>query len=316
MNEFFSDLSNFWERIAPYIVAHVLALLTLRFMVGLRFNVATRAETFLASERWGKWKKVLDEFELRPKLPFLAVLFVAFYFVLFQTAESLLSQTQIPPLSFRHSEEAFWMDSKPFHDIVELAVLRNDPDDSEIWKLTQFKRTALRELELKYPAAYQSAAGWRAKDSGRWSTYFRLALLFAGFCIVMAIRHRRDRREGRRIVMWRLVVTAAGAFIIAMFARYRAEQSIEHQLRQELYFVTSHLRATTPPSQRLSNQQRAQVEERIYRELARDLPFDYFWLSRLLEPLVPVPRAFPRVHSETFAVQWGRKQFDRQRPGA
>src|SRR5947208_14666897 len=120
-DEIYKNISSFWETISPIFFAHIVALIAVRWIAGFRWHILSSAESALSTDRYKRWKTVLDEFDLRPKLPFVAVIGILIYLVLFN---SLLINpvSSLTPISVAYSETEFWEGNRPLDELAEIAA--------------------------------------------------------------------------------------------------------------------------------------------------------------------------------------------------
>src|ERR1043165_512717 len=97
LNDIYQSLASFWDKISPIFISHLIALLALRWMIGTRLNVYARVRAYLKSSNYTRWKRVFDEFQLRPKLPYLFVIGFLIYLTLFNSV--VLDSLDFRPLS-------------------------------------------------------------------------------------------------------------------------------------------------------------------------------------------------------------------------
>lgn len=127
LNDIYTSITNFWERISPLAYAHIVFFLGLRYIAGIRLQFRESLNAWTKSVSYQNAKQLLTEFELWKKLPFLLIAAALVYLTLLQDGLSILEHLGIPPLRLSYSEEQFWIEAKPI-DLIE-KVLAFAPSD-------------------------------------------------------------------------------------------------------------------------------------------------------------------------------------------
>jgi beta-lactamase class A len=305
LNDIYQSLASFWDTISPIFISHVIALLALRWMIGTRLKVYARIKTYLASGKYKRWKVVLDEFQLRPKLPYLVVIAFLIYLTLFNGI--LLDSLSFRPLSIVYSEMDFWEENRPLDQLVEIAGYTNNPN-IRVWEIANEKQKFVDKFRERYPGRFSSSINWLLSTYGKWLTWYKCAIVF--LILVPAIAFVVSYKKK---TLSRRTVRAIFAFVILSilwigFTRYKAEQYIEKQLHEELGLVFSLLHID-PEAQktRLTDLQKGVVRKNLCAELARREPGSdrLFWWSRVLERYLPFQiREFSAVSNEAFRQRY------------
>ena len=67
LDEFYRSIAGFWDATSPILFAHIAAFVVLRFVGTTNWHTLERIEYFLNSNSYQRWKRILDEFDLRSK---------------------------------------------------------------------------------------------------------------------------------------------------------------------------------------------------------------------------------------------------------
>jgi hypothetical protein len=303
LDELYQSISSFWSRISPIVIAHIVGLIAIRWIGGVRWHVLEWLEYRLETERYKRWGKILDQFALKPKIPYLILIGLFFYFSLFGGLLNLFAG--FSPVSIVYSETEFWRENRPLRELTELGSYGNRAD-LHIWDIHQLKQNFAEELRAKYPERYRSLIGWVSDSYGEWASYYRLSLLFSVFVIVLCISHFKERRNREWRSFLRFFILSFLSICTILISRYEAEQYIEKQLQAEMHFVIGQLELDSQAQQnRLDDESIRQLEYQIYSDLKdtdQKAP-ELFWLSRVIEPWLP--RAFPHISDEEFQQDYG-----------
>lgn len=294
----YESISNFWNEISPILIAHVVLLIAWFWIKKSKINILAPIERLLESETYKRWKKILDEFQLRPTIPFLFIFLAIVYFVVLGNILDFLVGGFFSPLSLVHNEADFWLetnDRNVFYQIVDVGAYQNveNPDIDEI---VQFKTKKLEEFKAKYPDRYDSLISWRIQDTKKWNQYYQLSVV--GFLVISLLLIPKINRSILRLSMRRVYAALLISLILIFWTRYNAEQTIEGLLNSQLTFVASILREdATAAELRLFELRRHDLLCKLYfdkQEEAEEIQSDgdtrRFWLSRYLEP--PLQREF------------------------
>lgn len=305
LDEFYRSISNFWDIIAPILFAHIIALIVIRWIAGVRWHLLDQMESFLNTERYKKWKGVLDEFELRPKLPYLLVICVIIYFVLFN---SLLLDTlaDFSPITITYSENDFWDESRPLDDIADIGSYSNNPQ-IHVWEILSLKQNYLQDYQTRYPDHYRSLVTWLSEAYGKRQTYYKCSVIFLLFALILSIFHLCKTPHRSLSSFMRVFALLIFSVLSIAFTRYESEKYIEKQLRAELSFVSTQLSIDAQAQQnRLNGEGIKQLKRNLYEELKHtDQRSRYtFWWSRILERFHIGKREFPHISDEAFRQRY------------
>src|SRR5215813_2256207 len=121
VNQIYRSITDFWASISPLIYAHVLFLIGIVYLGGLRFDAVEHIQQWMRTERYLKWKQVLKEFGLWKRLPLIVLAFSLIYLTLLQDGLTLIGSLPIPLFRIVYSEEQLWIEAKPLDEIGRIA---------------------------------------------------------------------------------------------------------------------------------------------------------------------------------------------------
>ena len=296
----YQSVDSFWGNISPILFAHLFLVFAWIWARGKNFNFLEKAEAFLGSSSFQRWKKLFDEFELMPKIPLILLVLSFFYFAMLNSFLDFFAGGLISPLSVVYTETDFWAetnDGAVNYDLLQIAAYQNKPN-SRMSDVYNFKSAMLDVYKTQFASRYSSATNWLDKLARQWGDYYQVSyMLFALFLILLVLDLRRKKRM---YSFSRLMTLLVIILISTIYSRYQTEHYIEKRLKAELIFVVNSLQADKSIQEsKLSQEQLEIVECNLFH--ARDdyknglengtKPHD-FWISRLFEGFVK--REFPR----------------------
>lgn len=302
INELYQSIATFWDKISPLLYFHIVALLVLAWIYGNNWYILERLEYFLSSEKYARWKKILDEFSLRPVIPYTLLIIFFLYLSLLNNVLGLFDG--FGPLSIVYSETEFWRESRPLTQLVEIASYQSKTD-LKVWEIYYIEQKFLEEYKSQYPEKYNSLVGWISKDYGAWLQYYQLSLLFLitlGFIFYNQIKNRHQRAKRLLKIAEIILLTLA----VSIFFRIQAEQSIEKKVNSELSFVINQLRIDPKQkSSKMNNDNMSKLECNLYSDLKNSdtYTFDNLWVSRYFEFEPLFVRQMPSVTDLEFKNQ-------------
>jgi hypothetical protein len=175
LNDLYQSLATFWDKISPVLFTHLVAFASIWWIRGTQFNILPRFLSYLGSYRYKKWREVLDEFSLRPTLPYLLVIGFLIYLTLFNSL--LLDSLNFRPISLVYSESEFWEENRPVTEILEIATYKGNPN-IRVWEVLYAKQTFLEVFQVRYPEQFKSSVNWLVTHYIKWLTYYKCAILF------------------------------------------------------------------------------------------------------------------------------------------
>ena len=306
INEIYNSLADFWNAIFPVFLLHVFALIAIRWVLGVRLDVLGRMEGVLGADAYKRWKSVLDEFELRSKLPFLMLIALILYLVLFNSLV-LGSLGDLSITSFRHSETDLWWDSRDI-DRMRLAEIASYAENPEIraWEIAIVKESLLNDYRGKYPQLYEGHIKWTQDQFSKWYKYYETSIVFLIFLVafmlirIFAGRRLFQKRRSAPGFIGKFFVLFLLGFLWLSFARYKAEAAIEEQRMAELNFIASRLIADPEAQPKKLNDEAIQaIKCRLYEDFKRQRERSFWW-SRTLESYRIVERTFPTTSDQEF----------------
>jgi hypothetical protein len=309
LNDFYSGVSRFWDSIAPIIIVHVIALLALKWIMGEEWHLLEKIEFYLNSDRYKRWRRIFDEFDLRPKAFFVVLVGIFFYFALFNNALEVING--LPQIRFSHSEWDMMRENRPIFTLVEIASY-GTTTDVDVYDVFMLKQRFVYEYEAKYPDRYVSHVNWFERKFSLWFKYYLLSIIFLLFALIVFVRRLLDKSR-LKPPLFKHIILLLFSLMMIVFSRYQAEQYTEKKMYQETGFVTSELRFDTS-KKRLSDEEIQIITNNLYSDLLDPRPPDIFWLSRYLEYLPFVERRFPAISNEEFEQQYGHLPKPTQTP--
>ncbi len=305
INDIYGSISTFWNNISPILFAHLIAFLAIRWTVGSHLNTIERVKGYLATNKYKEWRGVIDEFELRPKLPYVFVIIFLVYLTLFNSL--LLQSLDFHPITITYAEMEFWDENRPLDQILEVGTFGKNPN-IRIWEINYLKQNFLQEFQAKHPDQYRSSVSWLSDLYGKWFTYYKCSILFLVFTIVLAWIHLRKRKNRSPRSLRRIFALLLFSAAAIGFTRYQAEKYIEKRLLAELSFVGTQVHVDDEAQKnRLDESQIRELRQHLCDELrsAGSRHDQLFWWSRVLERFSLVKRPFSVVSDEDFQRRYG-----------
>lgn len=300
INELYQGISNFWERISPLLYFHFATILVLIGLYGNNWYILERIEHFLLSERYTRWKKILDEFSMRPVIPYLMLIVFFAYLSLLNNVLGVFGG--FGPFSIVYSQTEFWRENRPLDKLVEVASYQTE-SDIKVWEIYNVEQKFLEEYKAQYPQKYNSLSKWIWDDFGAWLKYYQLSLLFLILVVILAFNQVRNRDQRAQRLL-KLIGIVFLTLVAVVFFRVKAEQNIEKSLNAELDFVVAQLRID-PKQKKMSDTELAFLECSFYLDLANSTGYtlDNFWVSKLLEKGSFISREMPSITDIMFVEQ-------------
>jgi hypothetical protein len=291
VNDIYTSISNFWQQISPLIYGHIVFLLSIRYIAGIRLGLRDRLDEWTATAEYQTTKKLLTEFELWKKLPFLLIAAALVYFTLLQDGLSILGNVGVPPLRIAYSEEQFWIEAKPVY-LIENVLQFAPRDRTRYWQLIALKEQLLDEYKTKAADRYQRLVGWHGSEFAKHSNALRIGVAFFFASLAVIVWHWRTKRKAgvrHQVAISRAILLLLLVIVYCSYERMRVEQAVEYQLESELLFVGDQLQFDEARAKLRMTPAEFWVARR---ELVSDLlavdearRLDIPWLSRALERL-------------------------------
>jgi hypothetical protein len=289
VNDIFSSITNFWERISPLAYAHIVFFLGLRYIAGIRLQLRDTLTVWTKSASYRGAKHLLTEFELWKKLPFLLIAAALVYLTLLQDALSIPQRLGIPLLRVSYAEEQFWIEAKPIN-LIEKVLEFAPPSRRQYWQVRQLKEQLLDEYKAKAPDRYQRMVAWHEREFTKHLRALEIGVAFVISVIVVVVWYwRRQRAAGIRhaVSWWRVILLLFFAIGFCAYERVCAEQTAEFQLYSELLFVGDELQFdTSRASSRLPPTEFAAARRELvcqFLQIDEHRRLDLPWFSRTVE---------------------------------
>lgn len=295
LDDLYQNTIGFWESISPLLVTHTIAIVVIIWTMGSEWHILERAEYYINSDKFRRWKKILDEFDLLPKIPYIALVGCFLYLAVFNSAIGLLSNFE--PMSIGYSEMDFWEENRPLDDATEIASYQTVP--LRLSQVLSLKEKFLADYRAKYPNEYQSYIGWLSKPFGVWANYYRLSLIFVFFLLGLVFYQLRHKTKHSGVIIRKLLLVTFLTICAMGICRYQAEQYIEKQQKAELNFVLRQLEIDTQVKQ---TENILPIRCTLYKEFRETdkYPPHLFWLLRVLEKISIGEREFPHMTDNQF----------------
>lgn len=244
INDLYNQFTSFWERIFPVIIFHVIALLLLIRIGKINLNLKNKIEAYTKTESYKSNKKLLEEFQLWSKIPYLLIIAFIIYLVVIDDVVGRIQKTMPEPIKLVYTPTELWKNSH----IESLAIMTIHMDStiskisySEISDLHNFKELQLEILKTKFPERYKSRIEWISKKTGKSTRYYQFTLLFTLLLPVIFVINARKNKL--RIVnqIPRLLLMFLICFAVLLYFRYSWEKNIESKIFAEDFFISSSL---------------------------------------------------------------------------
>ncbi len=282
VNDIYSDITSFWDNIYPIILFHIIFYLLFRFAYG-NISIKSQLEKYVASESFERTKKILQQFELWTKLPFILLISGLIYLALFNSATSFISSIRLFPFDFVCSHEEFMREYIVKEDLTDIAQYSTDTTGSYN-VIDQLRTKYIEEYKAKHPDKYESWVGWAVKSFSNKIRYFHLFECLLILFILTYIRQIRIKNGKRLRTTFRFFLVLILSIPTLFVLRYQAEQKVEERFIAELIFVRYELKTDNTVKQIWTTEQIESVkrkwdEERKYLKDFNTL----FWVSRIVE---------------------------------
>ena len=297
LNELYQSIASFWENISPLLYFHIAAVMVFNGLNGSNWQILNRIESLLRSDTYGRVKKILDEFSLRPAMPYMLLIVFFTYLSIMNNVLGMFGG--FGPFSITYSQTEFWHENRPLDNLVEIASYQAK-NKVEIWEIYTLEMNYLEKYTSQYPEKYNTLTNWIWNDFKLWQKYYQLALLFLIFICITAVIQliKTPQRRQKLIKITGFIILT---LILIVFFRVKAEQDVEKALNTDMFFVTEQLKMD-PEQKKMDSADLAKLQCNIYLDLASAKPSasDEFWASRLLEKTTLFAREMPDISTTVF----------------
>lgn len=282
VNDIFTQIENFWDRISVPILFHIFFFLLFIFIFG-KFSIKNLIEKYIQSESFNRTKAILVEFELWKKLPLIFIFLVLIYLTFFNSLVGLIGSVNFFPFHITYSKQEFLLEYEPKENIIEIAKYGKytNPD---LFRVDQLKESLLEEYKRKYPEMYNNWIKWTKEQFAERNRIFNLAsiTIFALFIsLVIKLFQKNRTNKFRSFLKFFLVLIFVLPTLFLL--RYREEQSIEYRFSNEILFVKSSLETDSSRQIPLDSMQLRELEKRLDMELRnRRVNQSRLWVSRIV----------------------------------
>lgn len=276
VNNIYSDIVEFWDKIYPIILFHLIFFLLYRFIFG-NFSLKDKLENYINSTSFERTKNILEKFELWTKLPIIILVSTLAYLALFSSATNFISSVRIFPFNFSYSNDEFMREYAIKEDLVEMAKFSNDTSGN-YETIEQLRTKYLEEYKAKHPDKYESWVGWLDKSFVNSLRYFHL---FECLLMLILITYFIQIKKAKINVTFKLLFVLLISIPLLFILRFRAEQNVEEKFMAEMMFIKNELRTDNNIKIVWSQQQIETTKRKLddY-ELNKYFSTDIFWLSR------------------------------------
>jgi hypothetical protein len=318
VSESFSSLGRFWESISALVLAHIVFLVALRYVVGIRFPVRQWIKAAGATERGRETKSLLEEMGLWTKLPLVGIVALLFYFVLFNYSVSLVrNATRFEPVEARFSMIDSWRDHKPLYELEQLAQYapaRTDGTPPDLYDLSNTYYSLLDDYRSRDPNGYSEWTDWGYRQTQTPEFLYdatKLALLVALVGGVFFVVRQRKRIRVRHSVGWLLLVVLLCVVAFPAF-RYRVEVKQEQANWNSVSFVVDELRADKKRVKLRSGEQLEQTRKALLHQMcfrkSREQDWETFSLARSVDEMRVLRRLFRATAYGTYPRPAGHEE--------
>jgi hypothetical protein len=245
LNQLYSSANSFWDQISPIIYAHVFFLLAVRFIAGVRVPVRSTWNSLSGSDRYNEIKRMLEDLQVWSKLPYLLIVLLLFYFVLFSDLIGLLSLSRYTTVPYSPVE--LWVEFKPVDDLQTIGSFGENSKTS-LENLSILKTSLLEQYRAENPREYKQYVGFLVEDLGRTTTYYHLAIvaLVASF-VLFFFELRRSRGLKRWVITpLRFLLLWVAIVVVIGLMRLQTEHKIEQVELAERFYLVSRLTVNPP----------------------------------------------------------------------
>jgi hypothetical protein len=271
-NDVYTSFSRFWSSVASVATLTLLTLLVLRYVVGVRLRPLSRIKDHLDTDAGKEQRELLEDFHLWSKLPYLAVLALVCYFILFNsftdlterlvTSDALRFSTN--PVEIAHARiytsDLATITAYALRDPQMRSVVTEDGDGRAptLFGIVDAESRFADAYRSRSPSDWQDGVGWAERRSG--DAVFvqdQMLLLILVVIVAAVVLLARLRPSPTPLGVWRgvrLVLVLAVAVVLVLPAlRYRAEDAYLEARQVEYGFVARQL-AEDPRRVRLSDE--------------------------------------------------------------
>jgi hypothetical protein len=281
VNSILSDIRSFWNTISVPIVFHFIFYFVY-CLLHKPISVKARLETLVASNGFARTKKLLQEFELWSKFPWLLLIAILFYLTMVNILIEVMTSPNIYPLKVSYSSTDFireYPDSEAIRNIAHYGKTTN-PSAHDI---DNIRLNLLDYYQLKYKERYQSWVQWRQDDFAKISKYYHYSFLTFLLTVTLFIFHIYPQSKGRIRAVGRFSLVCLG-FVISLFVQlHKYEQAIENEFAASVNFVNNSLKVDNDRKMILDSAQLPAVDSAVMRELNFPVRNKPFWISRWLQ---------------------------------
>jgi hypothetical protein len=283
VNNIFTQIGDFWDRISMPIVFHIIFLFTFIFLFG-NFSLKTILENYISSKSFKRTKVILEEFELWKKLPLILLFSLLIYLTFFNSVLSQICSIQLFPFELNFSKETFLGEYTEKENIIEIAKYGNDINP-DFFKINQLIAKFSEEYKSKYPEKFNEWVKYFDDDFESKIRTLNLALLTFIILTFFYLKFLFTKKKKSKILMTvKFLIVVVITFPIVFILRYQAEQNIEEKFANEIMFVKTSLEVDDNRSIKLSEHQIQNLKVNLKNTITNDPKptYDSFWVSEIV----------------------------------
>jgi hypothetical protein len=290
INEVYTQFMEFWNKIFLIILFHIIFVFVYKFVFG-EFPIKIKLENYIESNQFNRTKKILKDFELWSKLPFIILFLFLFYLTFFNCLTNGIYSMKIFPINMRCQYYAFINDYKPVDDIKFIAKYSKD-STINLSKTDNLKNNLLEEYKIKNPEQYSIWIKWLDKQTFNRKKHLVLLIILQIILLIFLCRKLIKTKIKRKAIIFRYLFILIISFPLLFYFRYRTEQSIEQKYSNEVFFIKNSLASDNTKTVSLSKSAIAYLNKNIDIELSLKLGSYSFWVSKMVENNKMLSRIF------------------------
>jgi hypothetical protein len=284
VNDLFGQIGDFWDSISIPILFHLIFWGLYIFIFG-RYSLRNAIDNYIKSPGFTQTKKILEEFELWKKLPFILGLLGLIYFSVFNNLANVLTAPRVFPMDVSYTQAAFMEEYQAKDEILFIASYQPDSTANST-RLDEFQEQLVQEYKTKFPDDYRRWVKWADDEFGKRYRYLQLSILTLAVLIFFYFRNMFQKKREHKVksTLKFILVLMMGLSAVFIF-RYRAEQAIEERFGNQLVFVANSLRGDSTKIQKLTGAKMTFLKDKLDRESVEGhfVSVSSIWVSRWVE---------------------------------
>ncbi|MEK6153945.1 hypothetical protein WIW50_11820 [Flavobacteriaceae bacterium 3-367] len=283
LNDIYNQFSGFWNRILPVLVFHLIGIFLLQRIGKINFNIRSGIEDYIKTDSYLKNKELLEEFKLWSKIPFLILISLIIYLVVFDDIARNVRRIVPNPIDLSWSSQDLF--SKAYNrNLARVALYTdstmNDVSYSEINNINIYINQQTQILKSEYPDLYSSRVGWIEKKANKYNAYFHYGFFYLLLLPLIFTMHKGRRKIKAISFYLRFTILFFITLVLLIFFRVNWEDNKEKEIAARIGFiadVSEHSRFINPKSHQFQLDNLSDKISEHYK--TRD--YHVFWLKRL-----------------------------------